>query len=444
VIPKQQSKVLVPPPNKIDRRGGFQTKLVYPIAMMRFNPFSPGGLVPEGVFTGRIEESKALERMLFNTQHGNPQHFLLHGERGIGKSSLSYMHELAASGRISPWDGEERFNFLTVSVVLEPSDTYASIIRKLGSALRRSLANHKKLEAKAKDVWDFLKRWEVMGVKYRDTEATLSLSELLDELAESYSVACSRISDALAGILVLIDEADKPTSDADLGSLLKGLTERVARTSPNTICFGLAGVSSVIDTIRQSHESALRLFTSFHLKPLSQDESVEIIRRGLKRTLKKTSVEVRIAPEAEQFIALYSEGYPHFIQQFAYCAFEADTDNNIEADDVKRGAWGEHGAFEQLGTKYFEGLYFDRIGSDDYRQVLRYMSEHLDGWVSKEDIRAHAKLKPSTLNNAIKALRDRQIIVPQPGQRGMYRLPTKSFAAWIRAFTNFPGSPELK
>jgi hypothetical protein len=411
--------------------------------MVRFNPFCPGGLVPPGAFTGRVEESKALERMLFNTQHGNPQHFLLHGERGIGKSSLSYMHEFAASGQIQPWEGE-RFNFLTVSLLLEPSDTYISIIRKLGSTLRRSLANHNKLEARAKEVWDFLTRWEVMGVKYRELDAAVSPSELLDELAESYSTACSRISDTLAGILVLIDEADKPPATANLGALLKGLTERLTRTTPNTICFGLAGISSVIDTIRQSHESALRLFTSFDLRPLSREESVEVIRNGLNKSREKTSLKIRISPEAEQFIALYSEGYPHFIQQFAYCAFEADKDNDIDLDDVKRGAWGEHGAFQQLGTKYFQGLYFDRIGSDDYRQVLRYMSEHLDGWVSKEDIRSHAKLKPSTLNNAIKALRDRQIIVPQPGQRGMYRLPTKSFAAWIRAFTNFPGSPNLE
>jgi len=55
---------------------------------------------------------------------------------------------------------------------------------------------------------------------------------------------------------------------------------------------------------------------------------------------------------------MYSEGYPHFIQQFAYCAFEADTNWEISEDDVKSGAWGEHGAFQQLGTNYFEDLYF--------------------------------------------------------------------------------------
>jgi RIO-like serine/threonine protein kinase len=68
------------------------------------------------------------------------------------------------------------------------------------------------------------------------------------------------------------------------------------------------------------------------------------------------------------------------------------------------------------------------------------MSAHLDDWVSKEEIRSHSDLKESTLSNAIKALLDRQIILPQPGKRGMYRLPMKSFAAWITAYTTFPGA----
>jgi hypothetical protein len=405
--------------------------------MVKMNPFSPGGLVPYGVFAGRYEESTALERMLFSTKHGNPQHFLLHGERGIGKSSLSYMHELAASGAISGWD-DQNYNFLTLSLILEPSDTYEAIIRKLGSTLRRKLASHNKLKAKAKDVWDFLKRWEVMGVKYRADEGTATPSELLDELVESYSIASERIADTFEGILISIDEADKPPVSANLGALLKGFTERLSRTSPNTICLGIVGVSTVLDSLRESHESALRLFSTMHLKPLSAGESIEIIRNGLRVSERKAGVKVSITEAAESYISGYSEGYPHFIQQFAFCAFEADSDNQIDEDDVIKGAWGEHGAFEQLGTKYFEGLYFNRIGSDDYREVLRYMSKQLDGWVSKEDIRKNSKLKDSTLNNAIKAMLDRHIILPQQGKRGMYRLPTKSFAAWIRAYTSFP------
>jgi hypothetical protein len=283
-----------------------------------------------------------------------------------------------------------------------------------------------------------------MGVKYKPSEGVATPSELLDELVESYSTASAKVADTFEGILISIDEADKPPVSANLGALLKGFTERLARTSPNTICLGVAGVTSVLNSLRESHESALRLFTNFHLKPLSRDESIEIVRKGLSVAREKSGISVSITPEAEQFIAGYSEGYPHFVQQFAYCAFEADTDNSIDTDDVTRGAWGEHGAFEQLGTKYFEGMYFDKIKSDDYRRVLMYMAEKLDGWVSKEEIRAHSNLKATTLNNAVKAMVDRHIILPQQGKRGMYRLPLMSFAVWIRAYTSFPEAPTEK
>ena len=104
----------------------------------------------------------------------------------------------------------------------------------------------------------------------------------------------------------------------------------------------------------------------------------------------------------------------------SYCAFEADADNAIDVDDVTRGAWEEHGAFEQLGTKFFEGLYFDQMNSEEYREVLRFMADHLDDWVTKDEIKSGVTLKPSTLNNALTALKKRRLILSQPRQQGTY------------------------
>jgi DNA polymerase III delta prime subunit len=374
--------------------------------------------------------------MLFQTKNGNPQHFLLHGERGIGKSSLLYIQELTAAGDIVGWD-EQRFNFLTVTAILEPGDNYETIVRKLGAALRRRLSSHAATKDYVRATWDFLKCWEILGVRYHASEHTIASSELLDELAHSYGTACARTAETFDGILLLIDEADKPTSDAQLGALLKGLTERITRMEHARVCLGVAGVSGIIETLRRSHESSPRIFTSFHLQPLSREESVQVVRKGLREAAEKNQKETTVTDDAVTLIAMLSEGYPHFIQQFAFSAFEADEDWNIDRNDVLRGAWAEHGAFQQLGTKYFENLYFDRISSDDYRQVLRAMSDHLDGWVSKEELRAKCpQLKSSTLNNALKALSSRRIIIPQHGVRGSYRLPTKSFATWIKGFTS--------
>jgi hypothetical protein len=103
---------------------------------------------------------------------------------------------------------------------------------------------------------------------------------------------------------------------------------------------------------------------------------------------------------------------------------------------VQQGALHpEKGAIQQLGLKYFHELYFDQIGSDEYRDVLRAMADKLDDWVSKGELREKVDIKQSTLNNAISALKKRHIILPKPGKAGVYRLPTKSFAVWIKAFT---------
>jgi hypothetical protein len=104
--------------------------------------------------------------------------------------------------------------------------------------------------------------------------------------------------------------------------------------------------------------------------------------------------------------------------------------------DVREGTLdAQNGAIQQLGIKYFHDLYFDQIGSDEYRGVLRAMAGQFDGWITKSEIRKKVGIKPSTLNNAISALKKKRIIIAKPGVAGTYRLPTRSFAVWIKALT---------
>ena len=55
---------------------------------MKFNPFRPNSIATDELFQGRSDEMQFIERSLFQTKNGNPQHFLIEGERGLGKSSL--------------------------------------------------------------------------------------------------------------------------------------------------------------------------------------------------------------------------------------------------------------------------------------------------------------------------------------------------------------------
>ncbi len=136
------------------------------------------------------------------------------------------------------------------------------------------------------------------------------------------------------------------------------------------------------------------------------------------------------APTTE-LIVDQAEGYPHFIQQFAFCAFAANTDDTIDIADVQRGM---PDAIKQLGHSYFADLYFDRINSADYRAVLRAMAEFGDAWMTKETLRT-AGVKETQLTNAISTLKQPNIIVVPDGQKGIHRLPSKAFAVWLKSLT---------
>jgi hypothetical protein len=290
-----------------------------------FNPFRPGSIITPGMFCGRLDELSIVERILFQTKHGNSGHFLIHGERGIGKSSLLLYLQYVATGSITTIDNQE-YRFLVLPLELEPSTTYTTLIRKVGAEFQRQLASQQRFKDRLAGAWEFLKRWEVMGVKYN--EAGIDPDALLDDLVHTVHTALVELTGKLDGVLVLIDESDKPSATvANLGTFAKLFTERLSKRGCNNVALGLAGLTILSDRLRESHESAPRLFQYVTLFPLQPDERIEVVRKGLAEIKAKFNVDVTITGEAESYIASMSEGYPHFIQQFAYSAVEFDQDN---------------------------------------------------------------------------------------------------------------------
>jgi len=83
-----------------------------------------------------------------------------------------------------------------------------------------------------------------------------------------------------------------------------------------------------------------------------------------------------------------------------------------------------------IEDRYYEDMY-GKIKKDSYRQILNIMARKSNDWVSKKEIKKKFKGKKTTLENGIKALRDRDIILSKPGSRGLYRLQLIGFAVWI-------------
>jgi Cdc6-like AAA superfamily ATPase len=165
------------------------------------------------MLAGRLDEIQRLEHALFQPKHGNPAHFIIQGERGIGKSSLLFYLNAVAQGHITAPDSVP-FKFLTVEIELEPANSDLDILRKMATQLRLALAEHSHLKAIAQRVWGFVKNLEIKGVRYHAEKAD-EQSDALAELTAAFAATLNDLGDAFDGILVLIDEADKPPRTAN-------------------------------------------------------------------------------------------------------------------------------------------------------------------------------------------------------------------------------------
>ena len=398
---------------------------------MKYNPFQPNKIVNTGMFVGRLDELRKIESYLYQAKSRNPTHFLIEGERGIGKSSLLKYVSPLASGDFPSLE-KISFQFLVVFVDLGGASSQLDIIRTIGRELKSQISKRAKLKDSAKAAWDFLSNWEVLGVRYHKEAASLDPEDAKDSLVDQLALIAGD-QDGLDGILVMLDEADAPPVEAHLGELMKSMTERLARQDCDNVIFGLAGLPSVLTKMKASHESSPRIFTVLKLDTLEEAERKTVFEMGMREANKKNDRATTIEPDALTLLADMSEGYPHFIQQFGYCAFEVDRDDVISSADVLTGAHEENGAISQLGKKYFSEMYFSKINSNDYRKLLDAMATHGDEWVSRRLLITESKLKEGTVTNALAALKQKSIILQDESRQGFYRLPTKSFAAWINA-----------
>jgi predicted ATPase len=396
-----------------------------------FNPFKPNSIVHPAMFVGRVDELRIIERCLFQTKNENPQHFLVQGERGIGKSSLLFYVNSIATGQMAGIFGG-KFNFLTVQVDLGACSSQLDIVRKVGRGLKSSFGKKDNLKETGKKFWEWLSQWEVLGVQFHKSNAEIDLEQISEDLVSRLATFMDHTNE-LDGVLILVDEADRPSADAGLGEFLKLFVERLNTLDCQKVLVGIAGLPVLVSRLRDSHESSPRLFQTLTLQPLERNERKDAVAIGLDSAKEKNGFKTDIADDAMELLAQLSEGYPHFVQQFSFCAFERSDGKLIQKTDVLNGSFEEGGAISQLGDKFFNEMYHARISSEDYRRVLDAMAEHGDSWVSRQDIISESRVVETTVTNALRALKAKEIILQDDKQRGLYRLPTNSFAAWINA-----------
>lgn len=407
--------------------------------MPKINPFKPNSPISIGMFAGRYDELIAIEKGLFQTKNQNPSHYLITGERGIGKSSLLMYMSSVAKGEIDSIS-HGRFKFLTISTSISDKTDLVTLIKLIERHISRELGKNEAIRKFLSDTWSFIQRLKVMDCGIESSLKEYDPDIVIDDFAYSLSETSKRITsegkpeNKFDGIIILLDECDNASSNIQLGYFIKKVTEDLQRHTCNNVMFVFAGLPDVTEKLSNSHESSMRIFTQLIIKELKVDDRRYVVRKGIEESDRINTEKITIANDAINQISSLSEGYPHFIQQFAFSAFDHNCDGEISSEDVLNGAFSQGGAIDAIGNRYYLSAYRDKIKTDEYRQVLSIMAENLNSWVKKSEIAAKFSGDNTKLSNALQALTTRKIILKNPSKLGEYRLQQQGFALWIKLF----------
>ena len=292
------------------------------------NPYAPGAGTPPPELVGRDD---VLERAAIGLQRlraaRSTQHQLLTGLRGVGKTVL--LGTLASIGE------HHGFRVLRLEAV-GGDDTMTSLLRQARRVLddldptprvRRALRSVESVGLTVAGTGVRIER----GGPPPDREA---LADVVVDLAAA-------AADQELGIVLAIDEAQM-LGRHDMRRLLAGV-HRCGQDGHPLWCV-LAGLPNLVGEVARAATYAERLFTVDELGPLSATEVALAVTRPAQE------LGVEWDPAAVGDLCDRSDGYPFFVQTWAYHTWNAAADEPISAADVTRAA---PAAGHALDTSFF-------------------------------------------------------------------------------------------
>ncbi|MCY4167959.1 MAG: AAA family ATPase [Rhodobacter sp.] len=325
------------------------------------NPYAPGAGTPPPELAGRdaiLDEAKtAIQR---NRLGKSSRSFIFVGLRGVGKTVL--LNEVQA---IAEEDGALT-DFLEVSAN-EPLSV--SIIGTLRSALLK-LDRARGVSKKVKKGLRILKSYVgAIKIKFENVEFSVDVDAesgtadsgmLSRDLADLFIAAGEAAKARDTAIVILIDEFQN-LSDEDFEALIMAIHRTDQKQLPLMVVG--AGLPLLIKLTGDAKSYSERLFDYPEISPLDEIEA----RRALVAPAEEAEVEFE--NNAVGHIIDRTQGYPYFLQEWGYQAWNCAEGSPITADDVGKA---EERAVERLDKNFFRSRY-ERL-SDPQKTYLRAMA----------------------------------------------------------------------
>lgn len=278
------------------------------------NPYAPGAGTPPPALVGRDAILEAADISLQRLRAARTsQHRLITGLRGVGKTVLL--------GKLSALAQHVGYRVIRIEAV-GGDDTLRSLLRQSRRILE-DLDRSQKVTRALRSIESVAITLAGTGVTIERTAATPDREALADVVTDLATAA----ADHDLGVMLAIDEAQSIAGD-DLRRLLAGV-HRCGQDGLPLACV-LAGLPNLVGDVARAATYAERMFTVADLGPLTPEQ--------VARAIVEPSAEIGVewTEDATDAIVDHSDGFPFFVQTWAYHTWNTARDEPISAADVER------------------------------------------------------------------------------------------------------------
>ena len=349
------------------------------------NPFNPNSIVAPTLFAGRSQQVWSVLKKLSNVREGQHASFILHGERGIGKTALAKLIRHISSAKDS---GFFNLNFATSYYSVEKGQNLKTVMESSLNNITDVLhdSSLKKLSNRLGGLFkDGKFSFGAFGMNVDiDTSKNKEIKQffkdqIVSSLTNLIQSAVGKNEDyKFDGILIAIDEIHNIKDLEGAGQIFRSIINTLDVNEKGFFSFLLIGYSDSLDKIFKGDPSARRSFDLIHLDIMPENEAKEILTKGfskiegLKYDLSSLDKYVSVAG-----------GYPHSLQILGHQLVEIDNDNNIS-----NGDWNEAIIISanELRSNDFSNLYSFNGKPTLREEIMNYLALSKESIISKTSL----------------------------------------------------------
>ena len=326
------------------------------------NPFSPGAGAPPPELVGRDPILEQARILLGRIKQKRPEKsILLTGLRGVGKTVL--LNEIE---RLAKADGYR-------TIVVEAHEDkplgplLAPYLRSLLFELDRIAGAGDKVKRGLRVLRSFLGALQVtynditVGLDVDPEKGSADSGDLEIDLPNLFVAIAEAAEDRKCAVAVLIDEVQY-FNQKELGALIMAMHKLQQRRLP-LVLFG-AGLPILAGLAGESKSYAERLFSFPDVGALSEEDSAKALREPAQAS------GVAFQAQALKEIFRLTKGYPYFLQEWGYQAWNLATTSPITLQVVKNATAK---VIPRLDQDFFR-VRFDRLTPSE-RNFLRAIAE---------------------------------------------------------------------